>query len=128
MPKNGDSESVISATSVRLAASNEQNVHSHLRTTNEGDAHNSNKDSPATKSTGRKDEEFVESETNETIGSTGTKRKRVRHRKKKNGNDENQKDTSSGGAGAVGGNFKKDISLAKDTFEKSQSKCNNHVR
>lgn len=144
-PKHDDSESSISAKSETLGALTEQNVQSHLRT-NIKDASGAvphhlspsvevilSKQS-STPTAGR-DDDFLESATSETIGSTGSKRKRVRHRKKKNANDENQMNLPNVGASAAaptaaaaGGILKRDMASAKDTFEKSKPKSNTHVR
>lgn len=133
-----------------MGALTEQNVHSHLRNPFTKNVAKTSKHSDklnlsiehisAPKSgtlTGGRNDDFMESGTNETIDSTGSKRKRVRHRKKKNANDENQMNLPNVGAaatppaaasGSTGGNLKRDVAPAKDSFEKPQSKCNSHVR
>lgn len=146
-PKHGDSESAISATSETLGALTEQNVHSHLHTSIKDTAKTGpNNLSPSIEFisppksgtlTGGRNDDSLESGTNETIDSTGSKRKRVRHRKKKNANDENQMNLPNVGAAApaaavsvaaAGSNLKRDMAPAKNPFVKPQSKCNSHVR
>lgn len=132
-----------------MGALTEQNVSSHLRTTAKDVTKSggpSNSQSPSiellspqkrTGTGGRQNDDFMESGTSETIGSTGSKRKRVRHRKKKNANDENQMNlpnvggasaASSVAAAASNGNLKRDVAPAKNPFQKPQSKSNSHVR
>lgn len=142
-PKNDDNESAISATSEKLVALTEQNVHSHSRT-NIKDAAKTGPSNVSTsieiistpKSstlTGGQNDDFFESATTETIDSTGSKRKRVRHRKKKNANAENQMnlpnvEAAMTPATASATNVKRDVAKTKNPFEKPQSKSNTHVR
>lgn len=79
---------------------------------------------------GGDDDEFAESGTNDTIGSTGSKRKRVRHRKKKTTNatvnDENQMNLTN--VETPTGSISKRDAPTKFTFDAPLPKFNSHVR
>lgn len=115
-----------------------QNINEHLRTNEEGAFKVLHSVSPSIEIISSKksnilgagDDEYVESvATNDTSGSAGSKRKRVRHRKKKNvpENDENQMNLPNVET-ATGGILKHDA-LTKGSFsEQSTAKSNTHVR
>lgn len=119
-----------------MGALTEQNVNSPSRT---GIKDPSNGLIPPQKPSavaGGRNDDFMESATSETIGSAGSKRKRVRHRKKKTENDENRMNfpnviaatAAAAVEAAVAAKFKRDTAPAKNPFQKPQSKSNSHVR
>ncbi|XP_055301361.1 uncharacterized protein LOC129567971 isoform X3 [Sitodiplosis mosellana] len=139
IPKQDDTESVVSAVSDEMVTLTEQNINKHLHTNDGATFKAPNSVSPSieiissrksnTLTAGDDDIESVA--TTDTNGTTGSKRKRVRHRKKKNNaaaNDENQMNLPN--IEAQSGDIPKSNPFAhsKPKHDKSTPKSNTHVR
>lgn len=114
----------------------QQNISKHLHTNDDATFKEPNSVSPSIEIISRQSNTLAVGDdcaesvgTNDTNGTTGSKRKRIRHRKKKNnamGNDENQMNSTNIRPESVG--LPKINAFAKTKPEKSTSKSNTHVR